>query len=247
MYSTLVIGIVTIAVALVMFYRKKTIDTQVAHKTDISTYHDRTTPDLPVSFGYKCVWFAVKTNNYQRLADIIGITNLTECNWKIGVEKAYEDSVFITPPIEGWMLVCGVRLPSGDNQEDIKEITHLLRTLSKELGETQFYCTHRVVEYHCWMRARAGNITRVYSYLGEAGENIVIEGEPTDFESKYNLINTFSDESKNEMYFENSDLIIPDEEFVMRLAGNWSINPSQLGNRTDLNSGLGYIGQRGRK
>jgi hypothetical protein len=116
--------------------------------------------------------------------------------------------------------------------------------LSKEFGEAQFFCTHRIVEYHCWALATNGQVNRVYSYLGESGENIVIEGQPTTFEQTLNLVNTFSDEAKNENYYEQEDLVWASEELVMEVAKHWSIDPTKLGERKDIASSLGLLGQR---
>ena len=96
--------------------------------------------------------------------------------------------MFITPPIDNWTLGVGMRLPTGDSKESIEQVSDLLKSLSKQFGEAQFFCTHRVVEYHCWIKSTNGQIDRIYSYLGERGANIEIQGEPTEIEKKYKLI-----------------------------------------------------------
>lgn len=101
-----------------------------------------------------------------------------------------------------------------------------------------------MVEYHCWIKATKGRITRIYSYLGESGENIIIKGEPTAFEKTMNLVNTFSKEAKSESYFERTDLVIPDEELVMKIAENWSVNPTTLSKRKDIATELGILEKR---
>ena len=240
----IIIGLVGIVFLGMLFLRKKPKELLSASNKIKDTIVDKTIPDSAVSFGYKCIWFAVKTSNQQKVIETLKIQNISKCNWKVGISKAYEGSIFITPTIDGWTLACGLGLPTGDSKESITEVKQILQTLSKEFGEAQFFCTHRVVEYHCWMRAINGQITRVYSYLGERGENIAIEGEPTDFEKNYKLVNTFSDEAKDEKYFDSKDLVIPDEDFLMKVAEHWSIDPTQLENRKDLSPSLGLIGQR---
>ncbi|QNF33197.1 hypothetical protein HUW51_10835 [Adhaeribacter swui] len=205
---------------------------------------NQTVPDLPVGFGYKCMWFAVKTDDKAKIARILGIKNVKECNWKVGIEKAYAGSIFITPAIDGWTLSCGVGLPHDGSEESIYEVKELLQILSKEFGEAQFFSTHRIVEYHCWMKATDGKVSRVYSYLGESGENILIEGTPIGFEKSLKLANTFSDEAKDNKYFEREDITWADEELVMKIAGEWSIDPSQLDKRKDVAPSLGLLGQK---
>ena len=84
-------------------------------------------------------------------------------------------------------------------------------------------------------------MTRVYAYSGESGENICIEGEPSEFEKTLNLMNTFSKEAGDPKYFERTDIKWPDEEFVMKIASHWSIDPSELESRTTI-TGLGLLG-----
>jgi len=244
MTTGIIIGLLIIAGLLFSLFRKSPKGQKSTTNTTNPTTVDQNIPDSAIGFGYKCMWFAVKTRDQQKLISLLKIKNTSNCNWKVGIDKAYKGSIFITPTIDGWTLTCGLGLPAGDSKESISGIKKILKTLSKEFGEAQFFCTQRVVEYHCWMRATKGQVTRVYSYLGERGENIAIEGEPTDFEKKYKLVNTFSDETKDEKYFDSKDLVTPDEEFLMKVAEHWSIDPSQLEKRNDLSPSLGLIGQR---
>ncbi len=57
------------------------------------------------------------------------------------------------------------------------------------------------------------------------------EGEATEFEKSLHLIDTFSEEADEENYFERDDITLPDEEFLMKIAENWSLIPSILENR----------------
>jgi hypothetical protein len=50
-----------------------------------------------------------------------------------------------------------------------------------------------------------------------------VEGEPTEFEKSFKLINTFSRESKDPQYLEDTNLVYPDEQFVMKLADNGAL------------------------
>jgi len=244
MTTGIIIGLIVIAVIAVILYRKNSSTGQTYYASTVPSTVDKTIPDSAVSFGYKCMWFAVKTDNKNKLAEILKLKNISDCNWQVGIDKAYNGSVFITPTIDGWTLACGWGLPHGDSKEGIDEVKNILQALSKEFGEAQFFCTHRVTEYHCWIKATNGQVERVYSYLGESGENIVIEGQPTEFEQTLKLANTFSDEAKDEKYFEREDLVWADEELLMQVAENWSIDPTKLDERQDIGPSLGLLGQR---
>lgn len=244
MTTGLIIGLIVIAIIAVTVYKKKSSSEQTYFPSTVPSKVDKTVPDSAVGFGYKCIWFTVKTDNKNRIAEILKLKNISDCNWQVGIDMAYNGSVFITPPIDGWTLACGWGLPHGDSKEGIDEVKNILKTLSKEFGKAQFFCTHRVTEYHCWIKATNGQVDRVYSYLGESGENIAIEGQPTEFERTLNLANTFSDESKEEKYFEREDIVWADEELLMKVAEHWSIDPSKLYERQDILPSLGLLGQR---
>ena len=190
------------------------------------------------------MWIAIKSAHTEELIKILNLSNIRPCNWQVGIEKAYENSVFITPPINGWTIACGRGLPHGDTKEEIEKVKDILKNLSKDYEEAQFFCTHRIVELHTWIKAVEGNIQRVYSYLGEANENIVIEGEVSEFEKNLHLVDTFSVEAREENYFEREDITLPDEEIVMKVAENWSVDPSTLESRMDISNGLGLLGER---
>ena len=202
-----------------------------------------TEQDKPIDFGYKIVWIAVKTDNKSELSKILGLKNSKPSNWKSGIENAYENSVFITPQIGEWTLAVGMGLPLGDSQESIEKLEKVLNELSSKFGEAQFFGTHRVVEYHNWMKSVNGKMERIYSYVGESMENIKVYGKPTEPESNLNLFNSLSEEAKSDEYYDREDLDYADEELVMKIAENWSVNPTKLTERTDIKTELGIIGK----
>lgn len=240
--TVIIIGLVILLLITIILIRNQVPTPQEDSQIGIPNMMGRTTPDTPVAFGYKCVWFAVRTDQKQRLAEFFKLKRVVDCNWAIGIEMAYKGSVFISPPVSGWTLVCGWGLPLGDSKEGIGKVKRLLIQLAQEFREAQFFCTHRVTEYHCWMKATDGKIIRVYSYSGYSGENLVVEGEPTEYEKTLNLANTFSTEAKDLKYFDRSDLTWPNEETVMHVAGSWSVDPTLLEERYDVPRELGLMG-----
>ena len=237
LFATLIA--VIIATVFVLRSRKRTYSPEPSKVTVADI--DKSIPDMPEGFGYKCVWYSIKTENVHRVAEILKLKSLEPCNWAVGVRKAYQGDIFITPTVGNWTMVAGRGLSIVDTQEDITHVKNILSQLSNEFGEAQYFCTHRVVEYHLWMRAINGKITRAYAYLGESGENIIVEGMPTDIEAGLNLINTFSAEANDKNYLSREDILTPDEQTVMDVAGSWSVDPSILHERTDVKPGLGYL------
>lgn len=179
-------------------------------------------------FGYKSCWMAIKAENNREIADFLKHIEDTS-NQKL-IFKNPNCAISITSHINGWTFIIG-ELPTGDSKESLERLKIVLEKLSERFGEVQFYATHRVVEYHCWAKALNGQILRIYSYLGESGENICIEGEPVGVEKNYQLINTFSDQSKEDGYYDSEDLVFPDEALVMIIAENWSLDPTKFNDK----------------
>ncbi len=237
MKTTLIIGIIAFIALSIWFAKRNGVTAEYKPKSKLIL----TEIDNPVDFGYKIVWIAVKTNNKQRLSEILNFKNTKPSNWKSGIENAYENSVYITPQIGEWTLAVGMKLISGDTKENIEELEILLNKLSLEFGEAQFFGNHRVVEYHNWMKSINGKTERIYAYIGERGENIKVIGNPSEIEKDLNLFNSFSKEAENENYWDREDLIFADEELVMKIAENWSVNPTKLTERKDIKNELGLL------
>lgn len=239
MVAYLVLGIILI-IMFSVWYAKK-VDNNPKHKfyknldsTIISSMNDS-----PIGFGYKTSWFAIKANSPKDVLASLGLSALNESNWENGINNSYGNLAFITPSIDGWVLITGTKLVTADSKKNINKISNTLNTLSEEFGEAQFFSTHRVVEFHCWIKSINGKTNRVYSFLGEANENIAVSGLPSVFEKRYKLVNSFLPEAKAEEYWESENLTYPDEDLVMQIAGDWSINPSILdANKTITSLGV---------
>jgi len=189
-------------------------------------------PDSPIPFGYKCAWLAIKTDDSQDVVQALGLLNVRKCGWQKGIEAAYNGEVFVSPPIKGWVLAVSFSLPEILDKTRPDQLSPLVKTLGKKFAEFQYFGTHRVVEYHGWLRATKGEIVRRYAYLGERGETLCDEGKRSDEETQLGLI------------FNESRL--PGEECVMQLAGAWSIDPTRL-DELKLEKSVGYLGSLSKK
>lgn len=171
-------------------------------------------PDDPIPFGYKCSWLAIKSVKSDEIVSALGLVDTRQCNWKQGVGAAYKGDVFVSPPIRGWTLVVSFSLPDLEDMKREDRLIRLVKALSSRFDEVQYFGTHRVVEYHGWIRAKRGEIVRCYAYLGERGETLRDIGKRTKEENDLGLI-----------YGESK---FPSEQDVMSLAGAWSVNPTAL-------------------
>jgi hypothetical protein len=202
-------------------------------------------PNKPVPFGYKCQWLAIKTEDTKAVADAVFLRNAQPATWQEGIQWAYGSKLFVSPPVDGWSLVVGNCLPDAgrpdgpDWQPD--RCTPLIVHLSKRFGEVQYFGTHRIAEYHAWMKACAGRILRACAYLGEQGVTIWNRGGLTPEENKLGFTSPRESSNAGEDTFTE---IFPDEDFVMQIAGKWSINPQTL-EGYGSNSTMGLVGDLG--
>lgn len=193
----------------------------------------------PESFGYKSQWFAVRATEPEAVAKSLGIANLRSVDWYTGLRQAEKHGIFITPPVDGWVLVTGWGLEPLLPEDGFPR--ELIHRLSVEFGEAQFFATHRGSDYHCWSKACAGKMQRAYCFCGSNGETMFLEGEPTPVEASVELINTLLPEEEAQDW-EDENVFFPDEDFVMQVAEAWSVNPMDLGSRDDV-PGMGYAGE----
>jgi len=174
-------------------------------------------PTPPEPFGFKTGWIAVRSSDLKAVAAALPAVSATPVTWREGVEAAYQGrGVFVTPPVNGWICLVGRwAMPRGD-QDPLRSLGPILIDLSARFGEAQSFATHRVIEYHHWIRAKQGKIERCFAYLGESGTVLCQSGTPTDSEKKLR----FGSAPENQWR--------PSEDEVMKVAGSWSIDPSTL-------------------
>lgn len=190
-----------------------------------------------VSFGYKGAWLAIRSSDASAVADALGLTSVREAAWEeafAAIDSRESDPpflAFVTPPIDGWTLVA---LGHGLEQDDAGGRLDFA-SLSRRFGEVQKFASHRVVDYHEWQRWVAGEPVRRYLWIGESGEIPFDEGEPAAAEGNILRLANLADEEWDEYEF-------PDEETVMAVAAEWSIDPTTIAERSAVD-GTGLLGE----
>lgn len=180
----------------------------------------------------------------------MSLRNVRPCAWDIGVTAAYEYpvtcSVFVTPPIDGWVLCVGFPLftPVDVRPPAFGALT--AEWAASLQTEVQYFSTNRIAEAHAWARARPHGLERAYAYLGESGVKVVDEGAQTAEERAlgFAFFDPTSPEAHADDYWERQDLTHVGEEHVMALAARWSVDPSSLGER-DVDVGEGLLADFG--
>ena len=136
-------------------------------------------------------------------------------------------AIFLTPSIDGWVLAVLTA-----SIADAKSLD--LASLSREYGEAQKFGSHRVSDYYEWQRWVNGSPVRRYAWIGDEGELLYDDGEPADAEE--GLVR------RENLDSDCAELKFPDEDAVLNVAGEWSLDPMEVGSRLARGSALlGYV------
>lgn len=136
------------------------------------------TPDTPEAFGFKILWFAIATADPAAVVEALDFGPATPANWASGLAAAYgrdrlqtpERWVFVSPPVDGWVLVAGTCLPHPVAIDEHRAIGRkfdiLFARLMARFDDVQFFGSHRVADLVTWARARGRRPERIFCYGG---------------------------------------------------------------------------------
>jgi hypothetical protein len=188
-------------------------------------------PELPRPFGPRCVWLAFHGATTAAVARALELREAAPSGWEAGVKGAYAGRVFVTPPIDGWVLAASVRFPDAGDAAHEDRATPLLARLSGALGEVQYFGAHDGIGWWAWARFKDGAAVRKAAVLAAQDTVLWNEGEPTTAEQSLGLALTAAGANKPAI----------DDHSVFSLARAWSVDPSAIESR-HLGPSLGILG-----
>lgn len=175
-------------------------------------------------------WLAIRSANPDQVRSALGLNEFTPCSWSEGMNGDHE--FFISPQINGWVIVTGLAIPTPD--DDVDECFQFLAAMSRKLAHVQFFFAEKFSHHHAWARLDYGCVTRAYAWTGETVWN---QGARTLPESELDL--------KCFAYGEDSPSLKIAEvnsEKVPLLAARWSLDPAAIDERF-LNFATGIAGE----
>jgi hypothetical protein len=181
------------------------------------------------SFGGKIAWLAVPASDTAAVVRALNLKNAIEVeDFYSGLATAEKDwnHVLLTPPIDGWVLVvgwwtAGWREPTASDDIVNQRLLDTVKEVSVAMGECQSFGCHRVNGYANWTWAKKGNLLRAFHYASNTGVLANI-GEHTSAEKEFDWAALGTD------WF-------PEDEDVCLVAESWSVDPSLLSERDDIN------------
>lgn len=168
-------------------------------------------------------WLAIRSQNPPAIQAALGVRHARACSWSDALATPFEPRLFISPPVQGWVVVMGCDLP--DPADDIDACFKFLCALSREVGEVQFFSRHRAVSHHGWARLTDGKVLRAYAW---AGETLWNQGQPTDAERALKLRFLGYTQSAEVFGLAQREMLAANTERVGRLAAAWSLDPNTV-------------------
>lgn len=179
------------------------------------------TLDLPLAPPTKRIprpicWLAIRSVSPEAVRTALDLKHAAPCSWSEGLAGGHE--FFISPRVNGWVIVTGLGLPNPTDDVDATFI--FLTALSRQLGHVQFFYASRLLHHHGWARLDDGCVTRAYAWAGETVWNQGVETIP-EIEADFKLF-PYGDATATIWDAESNF------EKVPRLAARWSLDPAQI-------------------
>lgn len=177
-------------------------------------------PDAPQPFGQKNGWALVRCRDPEGLMDVLGLRSRKSANWKSGLAAVSDQRCFISPSLDGWVLLIG----GGEKLLDRGE----LELLSRRYSEIQLFAAREDKALYGWAKFENGSCRRAYAMQG--GQVRRDEGELTREEIRLGF-GRFP--RKNTVGCEG----FPNRDAVLAIAAAWGLDPLMSENTYPLTHG----------
>lgn len=182
-------------------------------------------------------WLAIRSGSSRAVQVALGLADGLPCSWDEGLVEARDSKLFISPPVDGWVLVVGSSLPDPADDPDVA--FHFLRRISRELGHVQYYGVHRVLHHHAWAIVDSGEVFRAYAWADEVLWN---QGLITAAERDLKLV-CLAYASRPE---QGTEVFARNCEKITRLAAEWSVDPAVVAEEAAAGE-FGIVGHASRR
>lgn len=170
------------------------------------------------------MWLAIRSQNPAEVQTALALVDPTPCSWVECMDGKH--TLFITPPVNGWLFVVGAGLPSP--AEDVDACFRFLTDLSRKLGHVQFFQADSILHHHAWAQLDAGRVVRAYAWADTTLWNQGIKTAP-EIELGLKCLAYGAEFDSN--FFGGTDWPATNVEKVPLLAARWSLDPATVGGR----------------
>jgi hypothetical protein len=223
-----------LASVFIVLHKRASDAAKSAHTGASST---ESTVSLKSSLKRPTCWLAIRQRDIKAVQSALTLHNLKPCPCREGLIVGNEQKLFVSPPIQGWILVVGSALP--DPVEDVDVCFRFLLELSRKLGHVQYFKSNLVLNHHAWAKMESGRVIRGYAW---AGHTLWNQGECTPAEAQLRLKSYNYGEAADHGSFWSSSPSAANAEKVHSLAAEWSIDPESIDDRFTENA-IGVVGE----
>jgi len=170
------------------------------------------------------MWLAIRNQNPAAVQTALALNDPTPCSWVECMDG--EHTLFITPPVNGWVFVVGAGLPVP--AEDVDACFHFLTALSRKLGAVQFFQADSVLHHHAWARIESGHVVRAYAW---ADGTLWNQGIKTAAEIELGVKCLAYGAESPQNFFGVTDWPAANVEKIPLLAARWSLDPAKIEGR----------------
>ncbi|MBS33477.1 MAG: hypothetical protein CMO68_03625 [Verrucomicrobiales bacterium] len=174
----------------------------------------------PSVFSRPRTWVAVRSRNPEDVARSMGLDGLRPCAFAEASGDPEAGRLFVSPPVNGWVVVMGGALP--DPSEDIDACYHFLADMSGRLGHLQFFHGNPALGHHAWAKLIERKVVRAYAWIGETVWN---QGDATRAEQKTGMRCFDYLEDGDEGSYQRWETVGANVDRLPVLASIWSVDP----------------------
>ncbi len=167
-------------------------------------------------------WVAIRSSNLLTVQTTVGLHDPVPCSWNEAFARLQDQRMFISAPVQGWILLFGHALP--DPSDDVDECFCFLSRLSRELGQVQFFSANRALSHYGWVKADHGKIVRGYAWGGQTLWN---QGKLSFAEQMLGIKCRDYGQAPDTSAWRD-DVHAANAEKVSALAARWSVDPLSL-------------------
>ena len=129
----------------------------------------RAEPDRPLPFAQMPGWLAVRAEDPEAVMALCGLQKRKSANWAGGLASVGPGRCFVSPSVEGWVLLVG---------EEVKRLDRrILEALSRRFSLAESFFAQEEQSLYGWVRFENGQCRRAYAMQG--GALLFDEGELT--------------------------------------------------------------------
>jgi hypothetical protein len=187
-------------------------------------------PSFNLSVSRPMCWLAVRSVSPESVKAALGLNHASPCTWNEGLTG--DHAFFISPRVNGWVIVTGLALPTPT--EDVDACFIFLSTLSRKLGHVQYFYAETFSRHHGWARLDDGCVTRGYAWAGTTVWSQGVETLP-EIEAGVKTF-AYGDQSATLSDVETNF------EKVPLLAARWSLDPAGV-KLNSMRQSIGIAGE----